>query len=91
MALATDGNIKTVGKIGDRVYYYLNGVLVSRAYFIPVQPRTDGQIAWWMQFRRGVDKWQRLTDPEKEVFNQRSKRLRMSGFNLFMREFLLDL
>lgn len=88
MAIQTDANIRTVGKVGDRVYYYRDGILISRAYFIPVQPGTDGQIAWWNQFRRGVTAWHRETPAEMEVYNTRAKPLRMSGFNLFMREWL---
>lgn len=91
MATLEEQNIRLTGKLDDRVYYYLDGVFTSRAYVIPVQPGTDGQRAWWNQFARGVKEWQKLTDPEKDVYNQRAKRFRFSGFNLFMREWLLAL
>jgi len=88
MAELEEQNIKIVGKLGDRVYYYRDGELVDRAYFIPVQPGTDGQRAWWNQFRRGVRSWQALSPAEKDPYNQRAKRFRFSGFNLYMREWL---
>jgi len=88
MALTTDVNLKTVGKVADKVYYYRDGDLITRPYFIPVQPGTPSQLTWWAKFRNGVTAWQALSPAQKTVLNRRSLPLQMSGFNLFMREYL---
>lgn len=89
MALTTDFNLRTVGKVATKVYYYRDGVLIDRPYFIPVQPGTPAQLAWWAVFRNGVTEWQALSPAQKAVWNKKSMPLQMSGFNLFMRKYLL--
>lgn len=88
MDIHTKTNIRIVGKIDTRVYYYWRGDLRSRAYFIPVQPGTGAQLTWWNVFKQGVINWQNLTAPQKEEYNIKAKRFKFSGFNLFMREHL---
>lgn len=85
----TDGiNLDTIGKLGDRVYYKSQGEKTSRAYFIPVQPGTPAQAAWWKIFRAGVRKWQSSSPAIIQEWNERAKRWKMSGFNLFMSKYL---
>ena len=87
----TDGiNLDTIGKLGDRVYYVSQGEKISRAYFIPVQPGTPAQLAWWKVFRQGVQQWQALNPTQVKVWNDRAKRWKMSGFNLFMSKYLKE-
>jgi len=88
MDLHTDINLHITGKIATKVYYYKDKELVSRTYFIPVQPGTEAQVAWWDVFKAGVLEWQGLDQSQKDEYNQRAKRLKFSGFNLFMREYL---
>ncbi len=88
MEIENDTNLRTVGKIADRVYYYRNGRKYSRAFFIPVQPGTAKQMAWWMLFKVGVIRWQALSQPDKDALDVRAKRLKFSGFNLYIREWL---
>jgi len=77
-------NIKTVGKLGSRVYYYRDGELVSRAYVIPVQPGTSAQKAWWKVFRDAVKAWHALTDAVRAVWNKKAIPYRISGYNLYI-------
>lgn len=88
MALADDINISIVGKLDQDVYYYIDGVQYKRTYFIPVQPGTPAQLAWWAVFRQGVQNWQALAPGAKETYNERAGRYQISGFNLYMREYL---
>lgn len=81
-------SLESSGKLGNKVYYYINGEKFSRAYFIPVQPGTPAQLAWWLVFRNGVTAWQSLTAVQKETWNKKAKRHHFSGFNLFMRDHL---
>lgn len=89
MALIEKTSVEIIGKFGDRVYYYKNGELVSRAYVIPVQPGTPAQVTWWDNFSSGVTSWQALPQGHKKKWDKKAKPFRFSGFNLFMREWLL--
>jgi hypothetical protein len=54
----------------------------------PTNPQTATQQNWRGIFTSGVQAWQGLTSDDKGLYNQRAKRQRLSGFNLFMREWL---
>lgn len=84
MEIQTDVNLKTTGKIGDTVYYESNGEKKSRAYFIPVQPGTPAQLAWWEIFRDGVSNYKLLSPEVKAEWEEKAKALHIEGFNLFM-------
>lgn len=87
----SDGiNLDTIGKLGNRVYYKIQGFKVSRSYFIPVQPGTPAQLAWWQVFRNGVVQWHALSPAQEKVWNNKAKRWKMSGFNHFMSKYLKE-
>ena len=81
---------KPVGKLGTRVYYFWGEDYLSRAYVKPVQPGTAAQRVRWGKFQRAVRAWQRLLPAEKVLYNERAKPLKMSGFNLKVREYMLN-
>ena len=88
MTIEDGVNLDTIGKLGDTVYYRSNGVKKERAYFIPIQPGTPAQAAWWQVFRNGVVQWHALSPAQEKVWNNKAKRWKMSGFNLFMSKYL---
>lgn len=90
MPIQTDVNLKTTGKIGNTVYYESNGEKKSRPYFIPVQPGTPAQLAWWEVFRDGVSNYQLLSSEVKAEWEEKAKPLHMEGFNLFMSRWLKE-
>ncbi len=90
MALVEEINLRLTGKVDDRVYWEKDGEKISRAYFIPVQPGTGAQLTWWNIFKQGVLNWQAFTQGQKDIYNARAKRYRMSGFNLYMHDYLLS-
>ena len=49
---------------------------------------SDNQIPRRALVIQGNATWQSMTLPQKEVYNTRATSLHMSGFNLFMSEFL---
>lgn len=79
---------KPIGKIGNKVYYEVNGKYVERPYYIPNQPGTPAQVTRWNLFKAGVQGWQALTPAQKTTYNDRAVRFQFSGFNLYMREYL---
>lgn len=79
-----ENNQEFIGKYGSRVYYYKDGELTSRAYFIPIQPGTAAQQARWAIWRAGVEAWQSLTTDQQEVWNKDAYWRKITGFNLWM-------
>jgi hypothetical protein len=59
-------------------------------YYIPKNPRTEDQQAQRAKITAGVAEWQALTEEQKEVYNKRAKRKKISGYNLFIKEYLLS-
>ena len=57
-------------------------------YYIPKNPRTDPQQTQRGKMTSGVAAWKALTPPEKEEYNVRAKGFNLSGYNLFLREYL---
>lgn len=88
MALQENQFNKPVGKLGNFVYYFWGEDYLKRAYVKPVQPWTALQLTRAQKFRNGVMAWQALTVPQKEAYNVRADPLKMSGFNLFMSEYM---
>jgi hypothetical protein len=62
--------------------------VVKNRYYIPANPRTVPQQARRTVYADGIIAWQGLTLPEKLSYNARAKGKTMSGYNLFMREYL---
>lgn len=62
--------------------------IVKNRFYIPTNPRTVPQQARRQVYADGVAAWQALTYPEKQVYNTRAKGRKLSGYNLFMQEYL---
>lgn len=77
-------NLRTTGKIADKVYYRVGEQERVRSYVIPVQPGTGPQRQWWAQFRRIINQWQALNQAQKEPWNNLGDIFKMSGFNKYM-------
>jgi len=59
-------------------------------YYIPKNPRTESQQAQRSKLADGVSEWFDLTPEEKDVFNERARAKHLSGYNLFLKEYLLS-
>ena len=59
-------------------------------YYIPKNPRTETQQANRQKMTDGVQAWQALTDEQKAVYNKNAIGKRMSGYNLFLKQYLLS-
>ena len=57
-------------------------------FMIPKNPRTEEQQAQRQKMSDAVEAWQNLTTEQKEVYNARSYGKKMSGYNLFLKEYL---
>lgn len=63
---------------------------VQMIHYKPTNPQTETQQANRQKYADGVAAWQSLTDEQKSVYNSKAKSKRMSGYNLFLREYLLS-
>ena len=63
-------------------------VIMMRTYQ-PTNPRTELQQANRAKYAAGVLAWQALTVEEKTAYNKPAAKLGFSGYNLFMRKYLL--
>jgi len=62
--------------------------IVKNRFYIPKNPRTIPQQARRTVYANGIVAWQALTSPQKDLYNQRAKSKSISGYNLFMQEYL---
>jgi len=69
-----------------------NGVRIIEKmdYYTPTNPQTIPQQANRGIFADAVLAWQNLTATQKEVYNKRAVGKQMSGYNLFIREYMLS-
>ena len=63
---------------------------VKEEYYVPTNPQTIPQQANRQKITDGVIAWQALTDSQKDVYNERAKYKKLSGYNLFLKEYLLS-
>jgi hypothetical protein len=59
-------------------------------YYITKNPRTTLQQANRQKFADAVAGWHLLTEEEKNQYNKRAKPLKIEGFNLYIREYMLS-
>jgi len=57
-------------------------------FYWPTNPKTEPQQAWRAIFSDGVVAWQALSEESKNGYRDLAKSLDITGFNLFMREYL---
>lgn len=81
--LKLSGIYRANNATGTVRYYRMN-------YYFPRNPRTPAQQFQRQKIALGVLGWQSLTTEEKAVYNKRAIGKRMSGYNLFLREYLLS-
>jgi len=58
--------------------------------YSPTNPRTEAQQAHRQKYGEAVEAWRDLTDEQKLVYNKKAKGRPLSGYNLFVKEYLLS-
>ena len=59
-------------------------------FYVPKNPNSEAQQSKRSIFTAGVLSWQSLSEDEKNIYRERAEGLEMSGFNLFLSEYLLN-
>ncbi len=78
------------GRIGKIVLYNRNGVQCARSYAVPRNPDTPAQKRNRKTFAEAVKLWQGLTPDEKYRYNRNARKLRISGYNLFISRYMRE-
>lgn len=65
-------------------------VQVKEKYYVPTNPQTGPQQANRQKMTDAVAVWQALTPAQKKEYNIKAKGKDMSGYNLFLSEYLLS-
>lgn len=60
-------------------------------FYFPINPKTGPQLIQQQKMTDAVTAWQDLTPSQKEEYNIKAKGKDMSGYNLFLSEYLLSL
>lgn len=63
---------------------------VKMTFYHPTYKTNAALLANRTKFADAVAAWQSLTAEQKKEYNGRVRRLRMSGYNLFLKEYLLS-
>jgi hypothetical protein len=92
MATATLNPVLTSisGRIGSVVFYSRYNKQCIRQYVIPRNPDTIAQRSNRQSFANAVKSWQALTEKEKNKYNRKASNLNMSGYNLYISDFMKD-
>lgn len=65
-------------------------ISIRMKFYAPPYTRTEGQDVCRVNFADAVSAWQALTTEQKGVYNNRAKYKNYSGYNLYLREYLLS-
>ena len=61
-----------------------------KKFYIPTNPQTELQQANRQKLAAGVLAWQELSEEQKNEYRTKAKNLPLTGFNLFIREYMLS-
>ncbi len=76
------------GRLGNIVFYMRRGTQCCRVYIKPANPDTQAQKENRGRFAIAVMSWQGLPEPEKKNYAEKARNLNMSGYNLYISEFM---
>lgn len=65
-------------------------VIVREDFYVTKNPRTIPQQSNRSKFADAVASWQGLTNEQKEVYNLKNKGRNYSGYNAYLKEYLLS-
>jgi len=63
---------------------------VKMEFYSPGAPKDPGQIASQQKLSAAVLAWQNLTDEQRLVYSKKAVGLHMSGYNLFIKYYMLS-
>ena len=82
--------ISISGRIGSIVFYRRKKTQCIRTYVVPRNPDTISQRNARRSFADAVKSWQALTALEKYKYTRRARGTHMSGYNLYISEYMKE-
>lgn len=78
------------GKSGNVIYQVVNktGTQYARKHVVAPDKQTAGQILQRDKLIAANYSWRTLSESDQNKYNNRAKKLQMSGYNLFLSEFM---
>jgi hypothetical protein len=76
------------GRYNDIIFYSRNGRTFTRRAWRVTKPQSPAQRSRRDRFREGAAAWRALPEEERAGWRRRARRMPMTGYNAFMREFL---
>lgn len=74
--------------IYQKHYYYGEAYISKMKFYRPTNPQTVDQQNWRAVMADAVLAWQSLDLDAKKIFNKRAVQYKISGYNLFLRDYL---
>lgn len=74
--------------IYQKRYFYGEPYLSKSKFYRPTNPKTLVQMNWRYTYSWGIYLWQNLDLKTKKSYNKRALKKKMSGYNLFISEWL---
>lgn len=89
------GSENAIGRDLDGVYQMrrcLDGIIPVKMRFQETREEvaTPARVANWNKYAAGIAAWQALTPEQKAVYNERANGKRLTGNNIFIKEYMLS-
>ena len=72
------------GRIGNFIYYNVNGYQYARSFTIPINPKTPVQQINRNAFGKAAKLWQSIPEEDKSFYNRLAYGKPLSGYNIFV-------
>lgn len=72
------------------VYTRTKGINIVKRFIKSLDRKTERKLLIREVYKNGCSAWNSLTPTEKEEYEEKSKTKNITGFNLFMREYLKE-
>jgi hypothetical protein len=72
----------------QKKYMWGRSYISKQRFYRSIDTKTDAQLAWRAVFVEGKQAYDALSSEEKQAWRDRTKRKTMTGYNLFMSEYL---
>jgi len=73
---------------GSVIFERRRGQVMCKKYKRPYNPKSTEQLRQRNKFSLAVDAWQAMTEPEKDIWRNLATGMVMTGYNLFIRNYL---
>jgi len=84
------GESRTYEGIYQTRHYTHGKYTVQEKFYTPTQAYHAGRQAWRAVFADAVTAWQNLTASQKEIYRVKCSGKHMSGYNVFLHEYLIS-